>query len=283
LSSRSDLYGRGDGPAGLRFYLLGDGLQHDIGATDTNSAFEVRSAGATLGAEYGLPGAVVGVAGNYSRPKATFGNEASRVHAHSWQIGAYGSLHAGGLFGQAYLGYGKDHDDIERKGVISDMSASPHGNHSVAGAKGGYLMSFAGLAAGPILALDYARAKVNGYTEAGDAALTLNVSGQSLKAFTGQAGIEVRGELAGLHPFVDLTAEHDFSGDDRLITFAQTDAPTIVNSWTVNGRQETYGRLSGGASTNLTGGLSLDAFASTTLGRNHGQEVGAEVGVKAAF
>jgi len=39
-------------------------------------------------------------------------------------------------------------------------------------------------------------------------------------------------------------------------------------------RQETYGRVSGGASANLTGGLSVDAFVSTTLGRNHGQEVG---------
>ena len=78
--------------------------------------------------------------------------------------------------------------------------------------------SFAGLSVGPILALDYARAKVNGYTEAGDAALTLDVSGQSHKALNGQAGLEVRGDIAGLHPFMDVTAEHNFSGDDRLIT-----------------------------------------------------------------
>ena len=70
------------------------------------------------------------------------------------------------------------------------MTADPHGSHAVAGAKGGYLMSFSALKVGPIVALDYAKAKVDGYTEAGDAALTLNVSGQSLKAFTGQAGIE---------------------------------------------------------------------------------------------
>jgi uncharacterized protein YhjY with autotransporter beta-barrel domain/phospholipase/lecithinase/hemolysin len=282
LSSRGDLYGR-DAQPGLRLYVLGDALQHDLGATSQNSAFEVRSVGATIGAEYGVPGGLVGIAGNYSRPKVNFGNDASRIRARSWQVGAYGSLSAGGLFGQAYVGYGRDRNRITRTGVVDDMTASPHGNHTVAGAKGGYLMSWGGLKAGPIVALDYARAKVDGYTEAGDAALTLNVSRQSLKAVTGQAGIEVRGDIAGLHPFVDLTAERDFTGDDRLIAFSQTSAPVIVNQWAVTRGKDTYGRLSGGASANLGGKISVDAFVSTTLGRDGGQEVGGNLGVKAKF
>ena len=154
-----------------------------------------------MGAEYGLPGGVLGIAGNYSRPKVTFGTGDARDRGRTWQIGAYGGLSMGGLFGQAYVGYGRDRNRITRVGVVSDMTADPHGNHTVAGAKAGYLMSLAGLQAGPIVAVDYARAKVDGYTEAGDSALTLNVSSQSLKAFTGQAGLEFRGELAGLHPY----------------------------------------------------------------------------------
>ncbi|MFL6764123.1 MAG: autotransporter domain-containing protein [Sphingomicrobium sp.] len=283
LSSRTDLYGRGGGTDGLRLYVLGDAFQHDVARSDTNSAFEVRGVGATVGAEYGVAGGLIGVAGNYSRPKVSFGNDASRDRAHSWQVGAYGSLEMGGLFGQAYVGYGKDRNRISREGVVQGMSASPHGSHTLAGAKAGYLMSFAALKLGPIVALDYARAKVDGYTETGDPALTLNVSGQSLKAFTGQAGLEVRGDLAGLHPFVDLTAEHNFTGNDRLITFSQTTAPGIVNSWAVPGRKETYGRVSGGASANLTGGISIDASASTTIGRHGGQELGGQIGLKAHF
>jgi uncharacterized protein YhjY with autotransporter beta-barrel domain/phospholipase/lecithinase/hemolysin len=282
LSSRGDLYGR-DAQPGLRLYVLGDALQHDLRASSQNSAFDVHSVGATVGAEYGLPGGIVGIAGNYSRPKVSFGNDASRIRARSWQVGAYGSLSAGGLFGQAYVGYGRDRNRITRTGVVDDMTASPHGDHTVAGAKGGYLMSWGGLKAGPIVALDYARAKVDGYTEAGDAALTLNVGRQSLKAVTGQAGIEVRGDIAGLHPFVDLTAERDFTGDDRLIAFSQTSAPVIVNQWAVTRGKDTYGRLSGGASANLGGKISVDAFVSTTLGRDGGQEVGGNLGVKAKF
>jgi outer membrane lipase/esterase len=283
LSSRSDLYGRGGEKDGLRFYVLGDALSHDVRATNTNDEFEVRSWGGTVGAEYGVPGGMVGVAGNYSRPKATFGTNTADVRGHSWQVGAYGSMEAGGLFGQAYAGYGKDSDRIKRQGVVQGMEAHPHGNHTIAGAKGGYLMSFAGLRAGPIVAVDYARAKVDGYTESGDPALTLNVSGQHAKAFTGQAGIEVRGDLAGLHPFVDLTAERNFTNNDRLITFAQTDAPGIVNSWAVPGRKQTYGRLAGGASATLTSALSVDAFVSTTLSHKGGNVTGGNVGVKVRF
>jgi outer membrane lipase/esterase len=283
LSSRSDLYGRGGEKDGLHFYVLGDALSHDVRATSTNDEFEVRSWGGTVGAEYGVPGGMIGIAGNYSRPKTSFGTNTADERGHSWQVGAYGSMEAGGLFGQAYVGYGKDSDRITRQGVVEGMEAHPHGNHTLAGAKGGYLMSFAGLRAGPIVAVDYARAKVDGYTESGDPALTLNVSGQHAKAFTGQAGIEVRGDLAGLHPFVDLTAERNFTNNDRLITFAQTDAPGIVNSWAVPGRKQTYGRLAGGASATLNSALSVDAFVSTTLSHKGGNVTGGNVGVKVRF
>ena len=283
LSSRSDLYSRGGDTDGLRLYAVGDAFSRDVGASEVNSQFEIRGYGATIGAEYGLPGGLVGIAGNYSRPKVRFNDASAHDRGRSWQVGAYGSLDMGGLFGQAYVGYGKDRNRITRAGVVEGMSARANGNHTVAGAKGGYLMSFMGLKAGPVVAVDYARAKVDGYTETGDPALTLNVGRQSVKAFTGQAGIELRGELAGLHPFVDVTAEHDFSGNDRVITFAQTSAPVIVNSWTVPGRKETYGRLSGGANFGLTGGLSMDAFISTTLGKDHGNEIGGQLGLKAKF
>jgi hypothetical protein len=87
----------------------------------------------------------------------------------------------------------------------------------------------------------------------------------------------------GLHPFVDLTAEHDFSGTDRLISFSQTSAPVIVNHWAATRDKETYGRVAGGASADLGGNISIDAYASTTLGHNHGEEMGGQLGVKARF
>jgi outer membrane autotransporter protein len=144
-------------------------------------------------------------------------------------------------------------------------------------------MPMAGLSIGPIAALDYAHAKVDGYSEAGDPALTLNVGSQSYSSLTGQIGLEARASVGGFSPFLAATVEHEFTGDDRLITFAQTTSPAIVNSWNVTRDKETYGRLSGGLRASLGGMLSLDANVSSTIGRDGGQELGAQIGVKTAF
>lgn len=283
LSTRTDNYRGTDAAPGLAVYAVGDMLQNDAPGTTYNSAFEVRSGGGTVGAEYGFGSGLVGIAGNYSRPKLRFNNDASRIRGRSWQVGAYGSFDMGGLFGQGYLGYGRDRNRIERTGVVSSMTADPHGTHWTAGAKGGYLIPLKGFSVGPIVAVDYARAKVDGYTEAGDAALTLNVGSQTAKALVGQAGIEIRTELKGFHPYIDLTAEHEFSRRGPSIVFSQTSAPVIVNTWDVRNHRDTYARVSGGGSATITGGVSIDAAISSTLDRDAGQEVSAQLGLKARF
>ena len=92
------------------------------------------------GSEYGFGSGVVGVAGNYSRPKTNFDSGAADVKSRSAQLGVYAGFGIGGAFAQGYLGYGWDSHDIDRRGVVENMSASPDGNHWVAGAKAGYLM-----------------------------------------------------------------------------------------------------------------------------------------------
>ena len=283
LSTRSDLYGRGGVPAGFRVYAVGDYFSQDVRANDETSAFDITGGGGTIGAEFGMPVGAVGIAANYSRPRVRFGNDSSRINAHSWQVGAYGSFAADGLFGQAYAGYGRDHNRITRTGVVEDMNARPDGSHVIGGVKGGYLVPLGAARIGPVAALDYARAKVDGYTETGDPVLTLEVGRQSLKSLTGQIGLEVRGELAGLRPYGAVSAEHEFSGDHRAIDFAQTDAPLIVNTWDIGRRKETYARASVGAAATIMGGVSVDAAATTTFGRNGGQEVAGHVGLSAAF
>jgi uncharacterized protein YhjY with autotransporter beta-barrel domain/phospholipase/lecithinase/hemolysin len=283
LSTRSDLYGRGGAPAGLTLYAVGDYFSRNVGASDQTARFDIRGGGGTIGAEYGMAGAALGIAGNYSRPKARFGNDSARINARSWQVGAYGSVASGALFGQGYAGYGHDKNRIRRAGVADDMTARPDGSHVTAGLKAGYLMPMGAVRAGPVAALDYARAKVEGYTEDGDAALTLNVGKQSAKSLTGQIGVELRADLAGIRPYAALLLEHEFSGDSRAIQFSQTSAPIIVNTWDVTGHKETYGRASLGAAATLVGNTSLDMAVTTSIARDGGQDLGAHVGLRASF
>ena len=289
LSTRVDLHGpRASGSlAGLRLFVVGDMFQRDVEESNDNNHFDIDGVGVTAGAEFGLPGGIAGVAANYTRPRVRFGDDSSRVNGRSYQLGAYAGIGMGNIFGQAHVGFGSDRHKIRRAGVIDNMSARPSGSHVTAGAKAGYLMGFGGLRVGPIAALDYARAKVDGYTETGDAALTLDVGSQSFKSMTGQLGIEARGGLnagvAALRPFVSATLEHDFAGDDRSIAFSQTSAPVIVNRWDIDGGKQTYGRVSAGAAASILTGTSIDAAVSATLGRDGGDELGAQLGVRMAF
>lgn len=282
LSSRTDLYRYG-AQTGLRIYAVGDAFQRGVPGSEQNSAFTINGGGGTIGAEYGFGAGLIGIAGNYSRTRLGYNNDAAFDHVRTWQGGIYANMMADGFFGEAYAGFGKDRNRIRRTGVVEGMAASPNGSHTVAGAKAGYLFPFGGFQLGPVVGLDYARAKVNGYTESGDPALMLTVSRQSLKALTGQAGLEFRGELAGLHPFVDATLERDFTGDHRVIDFAQTTSPGIVNHWDINRSKKTYGKIAGGGSAEITPGIAVDAFVSTTVNRKQGQEIGGQLSLKAKF
>jgi uncharacterized protein YhjY with autotransporter beta-barrel domain len=290
MTTRMDLGSPRDGDTndGLKVFIVGDTFSRDVPHSARTDQFDIDTSGASVGVEYGFGNGLAGIAGNYSRPRAKYNNQSARTETNSYQVGAYAGFGMLGGFAQGYLGYGKDDHDITRQGVIDSMSASPNGNHWLAGAKGGYLFPVGGFRLGPVVAVDYAKAKVDGYTENGDAALTLNVDSVSYKALTGSAGVELRGDFAGggvqLRPYAAATIEKDFSGDSRTVHYSLTAAPTIVNSFAYDDRsKKAYARLSGGASAAILNNVSLDVAGSGTFGKNQGEEVSAHLGVKVGF
>ncbi|MEO6255823.1 MAG: autotransporter outer membrane beta-barrel domain-containing protein [Sphingomicrobium sp.] len=274
--------------AGLRVFLVGDIFSRSVDSTDTNDAFKITGHGGTAGVEYGFANGVVGLAANVSRPKAEFGNDAAHSKDRSIQVGGYAGVDLGGAFAEGYAGYGKDDYDVTRQGVVDGLSASPNGNHWIAGARGGYLMPFGGLAIGPVVALDYAKAKVDGYTEDGDAALALDVRSISAKTLRGSIGAELRGNLTGgglrVSPYGALVAEKELSGGGRSVEFAQTSAPGIVNHFAFEDiSKKAYARFTGGLSAEILSNVSLDGAASLTFGRDQGDETSGHVGLKLRF
>ncbi len=278
----------GDMPEGLKFFVVGDTVSRSLSTGQTNNAYRSTSVGATVGAEYGFGSGVVGIAGNYSRPKVNFTGDAAEVEGRSVQVGGYAGIGIAGGFAQAYAGYGWDKHDIERTGVLEEMEAEPKGRHLLAGGKAGYLMPMGTVRVGPVVALDYARAKVDGYTETGDPALTLNVSSLKYSSLRGSAGIEVRGDFGGggiqLRPYVAATVEKDFTGDSRTVRFSQTASPTIVNSFAFDdASKRAYGRISGGFSAAIFSAVSIDVAGSATVSKDQGDETSAQLGLRFAF
>jgi uncharacterized protein YhjY with autotransporter beta-barrel domain/phospholipase/lecithinase/hemolysin len=277
-----------DHPQGLQAFIVGDSFSRDVRADDATDKFDIDGVGVTAGVAFGFDGGLAGIAVNYSRPKAKFLGDIADTRSRTWQIGAFGGTTSGALIAQGYVGYGKDDHDIERRGVVDDLNADTDGSHWLAGAKAGYLMPMGKLRIGPVVALDYASAKVDGYTEEGDAALTLNVDSVSAKSLTGSLGAELRGDFDGggarIRPFAAAVLEKDLIGDGRTVHFSQTSSPIIVNRWELEDRsQKIYGRLSGGAAAEILNGVTLDALASATLGRDDGNETSVQVGLSLGF
>ena len=290
LSSRVDLSSPRDGEvaSGISLFALGDGFTHRVGRSDTNDSFKVQGGGGTVGAQFGSGNLTAGIAANYTRPRADFLNQSAKVRGHSLQVGGFAGYALGPLFAQAHVGYGKDRHKIERTGVVDNLSARADGSHVLAGAKAGYLMPIGSVRAGPVVALDYARAKVDGYTESGDAALALNVGSQRYKSLTGNVSLEMRGDFAGggvaFRPFISASLEKDLEGDGRLATYALVSAPSIVNRFNIAERDKgVYTRLSAGGSAAIAGTVSVNAFLSSTLGKNQGNETSGHAGISIGF
>jgi outer membrane lipase/esterase len=290
LSSRLDLTEPRDGglAEGLQLFVVGDTFSRDMDMDDSTDAFDIDGVGVTAGISYGMGNTTVGIAANYSKPRARFGADVAETESTSWQVGAFGGIAMFGAFAQAYAGFGNDEHEIERMGVIDEMEADADGDHWLAGLKAGYLMPVGIMRAGPVVALDYAKADVDGYTETGDAALTLNVEEVSAKSLTGGIGAELRGDFEGggvqLRPYASAMLEAELLGNGRSIRFAQTSAPGIVNTWEFEERsKDPYGRFSVGGNAAILSGVSLNAVGSTTVGKDRGDEVSAHVGLRFGF
>jgi uncharacterized protein YhjY with autotransporter beta-barrel domain len=290
LTTRMDLGSPRDGDTldGLKFFVVGDGYSRKLSTGPRNDAYRSSGVGVTAGAEYGFGSGVAGLAVNYSRPKLNFTGDAADNEARTLQVGGYAGFGVGGGFAQGYAGYGWNKHDIDRTGVVEDMEADPKGHHFLAGAKAGYLLPIGGMRVGPVVALDYAKAKVDGYTESGDPVLTLNVDSLSYRSMRGSLGLELRGDFAGggvqLRPYAAAAIEKDFTGDARTIRFAQTSAPTIVNSFVLeDASKQAYGRISGGFSAAILSSVSLDVGGSATIGKDQGEETSAQLGLRFGF
>ncbi|MDB5548689.1 MAG: outer rane autotransporter barrel domain [Tardiphaga sp.] len=271
------------------FYLQANGGVSDRSSTATSTGFNLDSIGGTIGTEYRVSAnGFIGAAFDYSNPKARLLNNAGTIDANAYQFGVYGSWVNANFFAQALATIGVQDYRNTRPGVIDAITSRPDGNSIVVGGKAGYLFNAGAVQLGPIGGLTYARVRLNGYTEAGDAALTLAVGTQTAEALVGSVGAQFRAPLLingrVISPYINLTMEDDLIGTGRIIQYGATSAPLIVNNWSIaNGSQRIYGRVSGGVLAPLSSTVALTANLSRTFARQGGDDFYGNGGLKISF
>jgi phospholipase/lecithinase/hemolysin/uncharacterized protein YhjY with autotransporter beta-barrel domain len=272
------------------FYMQGNGGVSDRQATVASNGFNLDSVGGTIGVEYRLnANSFVGSAFDYSNPKATLFNNAGTTDANSYQLGFYGGWANAHFFAQGLATVGHQDFRNTRPGVVDTITSNPDGTTFVFAGKTGYLFDAGKAQIGPIGGLIYAHARVNGFTEAGDPVLILNVGPQTEEALIGSVGAQFRmpfvvnGRI--INPYLNLTAEDDFIGNGRIIQFSATSAPLIGNNWAIpNGTsQNVYGRVTAGVVAPVWNNVSLTANVSRTFGRQGGDDFYGTGGFNVSF
>jgi outer membrane autotransporter protein len=283
ITGRLDLARGSKGPDGFSVYLQGTGNRSHYDFDATSDGYRYRSYGATGGAEWKRGGMTAGAIFSWAKSHADSSSVAGgAAHAKSYQVGAYAVVDTGSLFAQAYGGYGWHHVDIDRIGVADPLTASPHATSIVAGGRAGWLVPTGLGRIGPIAGIAWAHAKLDGYTETGDAAAALVVGNQKVDTVVGSAGLEWRPDLGpAITPWLRATAEKSVHGDKRDVLYAPADATTVVNRFEITSASDkAYGDVAGGVSARIGDHIAIEGSVHTTFSRDEGNDYGGFAGVK---
>lgn len=252
--------------------------------------FDYEAPSVTVGAEYrARPDLLLGAAFNYSNASTNLTSlgalGATRIDVDTYQFAGFASLNRPDWFADLVVGYGFNDFAVSRAGLLDRLSATPRAETLLVAAKAAYLFDLGAVRVGPVGTLTYAHTWIDAYREQGDPLLTQAVGRQARDGLTGGAGLQVRLPVAFgervLSPFVNLTAEHDFLGQLRTITTAQTYALTLPIATAIRGYDGgTYGKVAAGLSIDLGGGLSGMINGAATFARANGDDFAVNGGLR---
>ena len=282
----------GDMPEGLKVFVVGDGSA----ARSTRASATTSSRSTSVGADRGRRiwlrlGRGRRRPSTIRRPKVNFGNDAARRRSRSRSSSAAMAASASpAASSRAMPAMAGTSMTSTRAGVVPKHGCRSQGQPFHRRRQG--RLSDAARAAfrvGPVVALDYAKAKVDGYTEIGDPALTLNVDSAELQVAARQRRRRgARRFRRRRRPAPPLRRGDDREGLHRRrpdrSTFAQTSAPTIVNSFALeDASKKPYGRLSAGLSAAILSTCRSTPTVAGTVGKDQGNETSAQLGPPRRF
>jgi len=264
-------------------YSGGGGASQFLAPSHTYNAV-----GGTLGLEYRVdPKLRLGAVFGYSAPDVNLNVQNAHDHIDSYQFAGYASFTAANWFADGLVAYGRDEYALDRRGVIDVIHGATGADVFTAAAQAGYLVDAGSIRVGPIAGLDYTHALIHAYTETGDSLLTMMVGQQSVDDLIGDVGFELRSPFAWggnfYSPFVNVTVEKDFLGNDRVVTTTQVTTPLLPVLTAVPSNNQVYGKVAAGVAASLGGNVSASLNAATTFAREGGNEYSVNCTVKVAF
>jgi outer membrane lipase/esterase len=278
---------RGDSP--FTVYATGTLMGGKLSDLPNLTGLAYDAASATFGIEYAVNRyLIVGVAGNYTVTDIGL-NSGAAVDLSAVHLAAYFSYATRQWFidGLGVLG---THDvDMVRPGVADPVHGSTGGAAMALAARAGYLFDLGTVRTGPIAGLAYIRTRTDGYTETGDANLALTVSEQTLNSLTSSFGIRLLAPFqAGrtlIVPYLNVTWEHQFGDNSRVLTTKLAQAPALPPVMTVvpNFDARDFGKIESGVTVHLAPEISASLTGASTFAREEGHDFLTSAGLSFRF
>jgi uncharacterized protein YhjY with autotransporter beta-barrel domain len=253
------------------------------------AAFAYGGTSGMIGLEYSVNrNLILGLAGSFTTMDADVTTGAT-IDADVIHGAAYMSYATRQLFIDALAAYGAVNLDLARPGTSEVVHGSSDGGAFALAARGGYLLDFGKVRAGPIAGLTYVHARIDGYTETGADPSAMTVGDQTVESITGSAGIrflapfQAGGSL--FVPYLNVTLEHQFGDGTSELTTSLTNAPPgspVALSFPTFGARD-YGKVEGGLTVELTPSASVNLSGASTFARDDGQDYRISAGLSYRF
>jgi outer membrane lipase/esterase len=221
------------------------------------------------------PDLAAGIAVGYGNDHATIDQGAS-AELNAYQLGVYATYAVSQFYLNANAGLGIEDYHAKRPGVLTEISAKPSGKSYSLNLNGGYSANFGVVSAGPVAGIDLARIDIGHYTESGDPAINMAVSGQRYGRDIADVGAAAQGAITAggiaLQPQASLTVDDLLSGNGGGISSVFTDEPLVPLSTTYANTTRYWGDLAIGLSARFSDRLSATASFETTFAKSNGDE-----------
>jgi outer membrane lipase/esterase len=237
----------------------------------------------TVGVDKQWGTTVVGVAAGFSDSGVQFAENSGRIDYRQASLSAFGALNAGNATVDAALSYASLNFDTRR--YLGPLTNNGSAGAKLWGAKlgGGYNLAMGDFSHGPVAALLWQKATIDGFSESGITALSYaEQSRTSLRHRIGwQANWKIAGASAQLSPFVRLTHEKEYKDNQGSLSAGIVGTPF---SFSVPTRNATggYGLLAVGTGVHLQN-LTASVGVTTTLNRSGQTDRSVSVGLSVPF
>ncbi|WP_440026771.1 autotransporter outer membrane beta-barrel domain-containing protein [Chromobacterium amazonense] len=147
---------------------------------------------------------------------------------------------------------------------------------------GGYRLQYGSLSHGPVAGLDFAHAKVGGFTEQGGNSSSMSFNEQTRSSLVGRVGWQLDATIGQFSPYAKVSYAHEFKQDDRNVTAGLA---TAMGDWTTNlGKPASnWMEWTAGVSANFNKKVTAFGQLTATSGKNGGNQTGGNIGVAVSF